>query len=59
VVRADAYPKTQFQGRIARILPVADRAKGAVGVRIHFAANEKTELLRPEMSATVEFLEIK
>lgn len=59
VVHPEAYPKDPYQGRVARILPVADRAKGTIGVRVRFDPGAKTDGLRPEMRAVVSFLEAK
>jgi RND family efflux transporter MFP subunit len=55
-VRLDAYPKTTYRGVVVRLLPVADRAKGAVNVRVRLEVPEKDEQLRPDMRALVQFL---
>jgi multidrug efflux pump subunit AcrA (membrane-fusion protein) len=52
-VRLEAFPQTTYPGRVARLLPVADRSRGAVGVRVRLEVPEKDELLRPEMAALV------
>jgi multidrug resistance efflux pump len=56
-VSVDAYPKLTFDGSVARILPVADRAKGAIPVRVRLEVPAKGVVLRPDMSAVVRFAE--
>jgi multidrug resistance efflux pump len=55
-IRVETLPDAMFEGVVARILPVADRARGAVGIRVRFNAGEASERLRPESSAIVQFL---
>lgn len=50
-----------YKGEVSRLMPTADRAKGAVPVRVKVLAGEITEeeagkYLRPDLSATVAFL---
>jgi RND family efflux transporter MFP subunit len=52
----EAFPKVTYRGHVARLLPVADRAKGALGVRIRIEVPEGDERLRPELGAIVQFL---
>lgn len=56
-VRAEAYPKRIYEGVVSRLLPIADRAKGAVPVRVRLTvpADEEGAYLKPEMGATVQF----
>jgi multidrug resistance efflux pump len=67
-VRAEAYPKRVYKGVVSRLMPIADRAKGAIAVRValefpKFSDGERKgeymeregEYLRPEMGATVQF----
>jgi multidrug resistance efflux pump len=54
-VRVDAYPNLVFAGSVARILPVADRARAAIPVRVLLDVAGKDVLLRPEMTAVVRF----
>jgi len=56
-VRAEAYPKRIYEGVVSRLLPIADRAKGAVPVRVRLTvpADEEGVYLKPEMGATVQF----
>src|SRR5205823_3587873 len=50
-IRLVAFPNAACRGRVARLLPIADRARGAVGIRVRVESPEKEESLRPEMSA--------
>jgi HlyD family secretion protein len=56
-VRAEAYPKRVYEGVVSRLMPIADRAKGAVPVRVKLTvpADEEGVYLKPEMGATVQF----
>lgn len=58
IVRAEAYPEREYQGVVSRLMPIADRAKGAVPVRVkvYVPAEEEGRYLKPEMSAVVSFL---
>jgi RND family efflux transporter MFP subunit len=56
LIRLEAFPKTTYRGRVARLLPVADRAKGAVGVRVRLEVPERDEALRPDMAALVRIM---
>jgi len=57
-VRAEAYPRRIYQGHVDRLMPIADRAKGAIPVRVKIAipADEEGVYLKPEMGAIVTFL---
>lgn len=57
VVRAEAFPERIYQGEVSRLMPTADRAKGAVPVRVKIAIprEEEGQYLRPEMGAVVTF----
>jgi multidrug resistance efflux pump len=57
-VRALAWPDRVYEGYVSRLMPIADRAKGAVPVRVKLAipAEEEGIYLKPEMNATVTFL---
>jgi multidrug resistance efflux pump len=58
-VRAEqAFPDRVYQGVVSRLMPIADRAKGAVPVRVKLTvpAEEEGMYLKPEMSAVVSFL---
>lgn len=57
-VRALAYPDRIYEGYVSRLMPIADRAKGAVPVRVKLSipAEEEGVYLKPEMGVTVTFL---
>jgi multidrug resistance efflux pump len=58
-VRAEAYPQRVYQGVVDRLMTIADRAKGAIPVRVKIAipADEEGVYLKPEMGAIVTFLQ--
>ncbi len=57
-VRTDAFPERVYQGVVSRLMPIADRAKGAIPVRVKLIvpAEEEGVYLKPEMGANVLFL---
>lgn len=57
-VRAEAFPDRVYQGRVSRLMPTADRAKGAIPVRVKVTVPPEEEgvYLKPEMGALVSFL---
>ena len=57
-VRAEAYPERTYAGFVDRLMPIADRAKGAIPVRVKvkIPADEEGVYLKPEMGAVVTFL---
>ena len=57
-VRAEAYPDRVYTGVVDRLMPIANRAKGAVPVRVKVAVpkDEEGVYLKPEMGAVVSFL---
>lgn len=56
-VHAEAFQDHQYQGVVSRIMPIADRAKGAVPVRVKVTVPREEEgvYLKPEMGAIVSF----
>ena len=56
-VRSEAYPKRVYQATVSRLMPIADRAKGAVPVRVAVRVPDEEQgvFLKPEMSAIVVF----
>lgn len=56
-VVAEAYPDRPYEGLVSRIMPQADRAKGAVPVRVKLMIprEEEGRYLRPDMGAIVTF----
>ena len=57
-VRAEAFPDRVYEGYVSRLMPTADRAKGAIPVRVKVKvpAVEEGVYLKPEMGALVSFL---
>jgi len=57
-VRSEAYPERVYEGVVSRLMPIADRAKGAVPVRVKLSVpvEEEGVYLKPEMGAVVSFL---
>ena len=61
-MRSDAYPDRSYKGRVVRLMPIANRAKAEVPVRVKIDVphEEVTRpdgpYLRPEMGASVLFL---
>ena len=57
-VRSEAYPDKVYDGVVSRLMPIADRGKGAVPVRVKLSVPKEEEgvYLKPEMGAVVLFL---
>ncbi|MFN4260633.1 MAG: efflux RND transporter periplasmic adaptor subunit [Gemmataceae bacterium] len=68
-IRSDAYPDRVYVGEVSRLMPIADRAKGAIPVRVRVLhvllpqeekgqglEAEQGRYLKPEMGAVVTFL---
>ncbi|MCC6418306.1 MAG: HlyD family secretion protein [Gemmataceae bacterium] len=58
-VKPDAFPDKVYAGTVARLMPIADRAKGTISVRVrvlNIARAEEGIYLRPEGSVFVTFL---
>jgi len=57
-IRPNAYPERVYEGYVSRLMPIADRAIGAVPVRVKFTVPKEEEgvYLKPEMGAIVSFL---
>ena len=57
-VRSEAYPDKVYDGVVSRLMPIADRGKGAVPVRVKLSVPKEEEgiYLKPEMGAVVSFL---
>ncbi|MFO1021502.1 MAG: efflux RND transporter periplasmic adaptor subunit [Planctomycetales bacterium] len=57
-IRAESYPDRTYQGYVSRVMPIADRAKGALPVRVKIKvpAEEEGVYLKPEMGVIVTFL---
>lgn len=59
-VRSEAFPKRIYKGTVSRLMPIADRAKGAVPVRVAVKVPDEEQgvYLKPEMSAIVTFFSV-
>ncbi len=57
-IRAEAFPDRVYDGVVARLMPIADRAKGAIPVRVKVSIPREEEgvYLKPEMGVLVTFL---
>jgi cobalt-zinc-cadmium efflux system membrane fusion protein len=55
-VSTEAIPGVTYKAQVSRILPVADRARGAIPVRVRIEVPKDDGALRPEMGVTVSFL---
>jgi HlyD family secretion protein len=57
LVRSEAYPDRVYTGVVSRLMPIADRAKGAVPIRVKLTVPRAEEgvYLKPEMGAVVTF----
>ncbi|MFN5975619.1 MAG: efflux RND transporter periplasmic adaptor subunit [Planctomyces sp.] len=53
-VAVDAVPGRRYRGRVRKVIPMGDRARATVKVRV--ALEDADERLFPEMSSTVYFL---
>ena len=60
-VAADAWPNRKYVGYVSRLMPIADRAKASVSVRVKLAipADEEGVYLKPDMGAIVSFFSTK
>jgi hypothetical protein len=60
-IHTDAWPDRVYDGVVSRLMPIADRAKAAVPVRVKVSipADEEGMYLKPEMGAIVTFLNDK
>ena len=60
-IKADAYPGRAYEGRLDRIMPIANRSKSIVTVRVKVTLPSEeaaTPFLKPEMGAVVSFLPV-
>lgn len=57
-VRPEAFQERVYEGTVSRLMPIADRAKGAIPVRVKLKvpASEEGAFLKPEMGVIVSFL---
>ena len=57
-IRSEAFPEREYDGEVSRLMPSADRAKGAIPVRVKLRVprEEEGKYLKPEMSVLVSFM---
>ena len=58
-IKTEAYEKREDEGYVSRLMPIADRSKGIISVRVKITSikpEEQGVYLKPEMSALVTFL---
>ena len=57
-VRTEAYPDRIYEGVVSRLMPIADRNKAAIPVRVKVAVPQEEEgiYLKPDMIALVSLL---
>ena len=57
-VRTEAYPERIYEGVVSRLMPIADRNKAAIPVRVKVTVPQEEEgiYLKPDMTAMVSFL---
>ena len=57
-IRTEAYPERVYDGVVSRLMPVADRSKAAIPVRVKVSVPQAEEgvYLKPDMIAIVSFL---
>ncbi len=53
-VAVDAVPERRYEGRVRKIIPMGDRARATIKVKVEIV--EPDDRLFPDMSATVHFL---
>ena len=58
VVVLDSYPDKQFDAVLVKVYPAADRQKGTVKIEVQIARPD-LQIIKPEMSVKVSFLEIR
>src|SRR2546427_705919 len=58
VVAIDAYPDKPFDAALVKVYPAADRQKGTVKIEVQIARPD-LQIIKPEMSVKVSFLEIR
>jgi len=58
VVVLDSYPDKPFDAALVKVYPAADRQKGTVKIEVQIARPD-LQIIKPEMSVKVSFLEIR
>src|SRR6266567_2756577 len=57
-VALDSYPDKQFDAALVKVYPAADRQKGTIKIEVQIARPD-LQIIKPEMSVKVSFLEIR
>jgi multidrug resistance efflux pump len=58
-IRPEAFPKRLYDGKVSRLMPIADQSKGTITVRVKVDLKQDEtpgKYLKPQMSGTVWFL---
>ncbi len=58
-IRPEAYQQRTYEGKVDRLMPIADRAKGAITVRVKVTLpkdEKQGSYLKPEMGVIVSFM---
>jgi multidrug efflux pump subunit AcrA (membrane-fusion protein) len=55
-ISIEALPGVTYKGQVSRVMPIADRAKGAIFVRVRLEVPKDDGSLRPDMGVVVVFL---
>lgn len=55
-IRTEAFPDKVYKGKLARLMPEANRSKASVSARVRIDVPEDESMLRPEMRGRVTFL---
>jgi hypothetical protein len=55
-VALEAFPETNYNGEVSRLMPIGDRAKGAIPVRVRLEVPKNDDHLRPDTGALIAFL---
>ena len=58
-IKPDAFPDRTYDGYVERVMPIANRAKSVVPVRIKVVPRDdekQGQYLKPEMGVTVTFV---
>jgi multidrug resistance efflux pump len=55
-VEIEAVPGVTYKGQVSRIMPLADRARGGIRVRVRLDVPKDDGSLRPDMGVIVSFL---
>ena len=58
-VKSDAYPERRYEARVDRLMPIADRAKASIPIRVkvQVPTAEEGVYLKPEMGVNVTFFQ--